>query len=335
MLMKCCSCLNDFNEHEMEGKGNRYCQQCFEEKSIYMKSRKMTLSSLKALPLEAKIIKSKIVIEEAVNEFGIEHIYLSYSGGKDSTVLSHIVRQLYPNILHIFSNTTNEYPETISHINWEVTNNSMNLAFTKPIDKYGQSWNFKRVVDEHGYPMFTKRIANAIRTFRRAQTDTTRANSIQYMQRIFPKYIQYNDCNISDKCCDKLKKTPLRQLARKLKMECAIIGTLAEESRQREVDWLNNGCNIFYKRKDNQCRPLSFWTEEDIYAYIKKYDVKISDLYSLGYERNGCMFCGFGIEYESIKGTNRFERLAITHPKMHKYLVNNFRDILDQCNIKY
>ena len=126
---------------------------------------------------------------------------------------------------------------------------------------------------------------------------------------------------------------PIKKKARELGLECSIIGTLAEESRQRSSDWIKYGCNIFYKKKDNQCRPLSFWTEKDIYEYIEKYNVKIADLYSMGYQRNGCMYCGFGVHLES--SPNRFERLKETHPRSYKYLVDNFKDILDELGIKY
>lgn len=333
--MICCECKNNFPEKEMKGRNNRYCPECFIKKSEFMKGRKITLCGLRAMPLEAKIIKTTNLITSAVNEFGIKNIYLSYSGGKDSTVLSHIIRQKYPDILHIFSNTTNEYPETLMHIKWEQQENDMNLIITRPIDKYGKAFNFKRVVNEYGFPMFTKRISNAIRTYRRAKTPQTRQNSEEYILRMFKKYDKYKCLNISDKCCDKLKKEPIKRLANKLKLECTIIGTLSEESRQRESDWLNNGCNIFYIKKDNQCRPLSFWTEADIYEYIDKYDVTISSLYAMGYERNGCMFCGFGVEYESKHGKNRYEKLAITHPKMYNYLISNFSELLDTCNIRY
>lgn len=333
--MICCECKKEYQELNMTGKGNRYCITCFNKKSDFMKGRKTALHGLRAMPLEAKIKKTKNLIEEAVCEFGLEHIYLSYSGGKDSTVLSHIIREIYPDMLHIFSNTTNEYPETLKHIQWEQNENKMNVITTKPIDKYNVPFNFKRVVDEYGFPMFTKRISNAIRTYRRAKSIETQKNSEEYINRMFKDYDQYKELNISDKCCDKLKKEPIKKIAKKLNLNCAIIGTLSEESRQRETDWLNYGCNIFHTKTDNQCRPLSFWTEEDIYQYIEIYSIKISDLYTLGYKRNGCMFCGFGVEYESRTGENRYEKLALTHPKMYKYLVDNFSEILNNCNIRY
>ena len=77
--------------------------------------------------------------------------------------------------------------------------------------------------------------------------------------------------------------------AKELGLECAILGILASESYQREKDWLEYGCNVFYERKDNQSRPLSFWTDEDILEYISRYNIKIPKLYEMGYTRNGCM----------------------------------------------
>ena len=64
----------------------------------------------------AKLFIAHKLIDEAVAVYGEDHIYESFSGGKDSTVLSHIVRERYPNILHIFSDTTCEYPATIDFV---------------------------------------------------------------------------------------------------------------------------------------------------------------------------------------------------------------------------
>lgn len=332
--MKCKKCNNEFEDNEMYGKGKLYCKSCFEEKRDFIIRRKYKLELLKAMPLEFKVIKSRALIQEALNMYG-KGVYVSYSGGKDSTVLSHIARSIEPDILHIFSNTTCEYPETMKHIQWEKKHNGMNLVTVTPYDKYGKPWNFRRVVEDEGFPLFSKVVANAIRTYRRAKTERTKQNSIDYITRRFKRFLDYKDFNISDKCCDKLKKAPIKKTAKKLGMECAIIGTLAEESRQREMDWVNFGCNVFEAKKDSQCRPLSFWTEKDIYDYIALHNLKISELYSMGYKRNGCMYCGFGIEYDIIDGKNRYERLALTHPKCYKYLIDNFKDILDICKIRY
>lgn len=329
---KICNCeLNESNEFLGD---TRYCYNCGMKKREFITGRKLVLYSLRSLPLSGKVIKTKRMIQDAITEFGLEKVYVSYSGGKDSTVLSHISKELYPNILHIFSNTTNEYPETIQHVKWEKDNNNTNLITVIPKDKNGKVWTFKSVVEHYGYPVFSKRIANAIRTYSHAKTPETKQHSIEYINRNFKKYDKYKELNISDKCCEKLKKEPLKKKAKELGLECAIIGILASESRQREQEWLNYGCNVFHIKKDNQCRPLSFWTEKDIYEYIKENDLKISTLYEKGYSRNGCMYCGFGVHLEN-NGPNRYERLKNTHPVQYSYLVHNFGDLLLEFDIAY
>ena len=234
--------------------------------------------------------------------------------------------------LHIFANTTNEYPETLQHIKWEKEENKTNLLTVFPIDCHGEIWTFKRVVEHYGYPMFSKRVSNAIRTYQHALSERTKQNSQNYINRNFKKYDKYKELPISDKCCDKLKKEPLRRKAKELGLECAILGILASESYQREKDWLEYGCNVFHERKDNQSRPLSFWTDEDILEYIKLNNIRIPKLYDIGYSRNGCMYCGFGVHLEP-DGSNRFQMLKQTHPAQYNYFMTNFSKLMIDFDI--
>ena len=78
--------------------------------------------------------------------------------------------------------------------------------------------------------------------------------------------------------------------------------------------------------------PISFWTEQDILQYIKKYNLKVAPVYGelieqedgtlkfTGCQRTGCVFCGFGIQNEECP--NRFQNLAKTHPKLYNYCIN-------------
>lgn len=69
------------------------------------------LKILQALPLDIKIAKTQQRIREWVNRFGVDGVYVSFSGGKDSTVLLHIVREICPDVEAVFVNTGLEYPE--------------------------------------------------------------------------------------------------------------------------------------------------------------------------------------------------------------------------------
>lgn len=154
--MECCKCNKEFQADISDRRKIRYCDYCMQELSLISKSRKKLLIGYQQLPLEVKIKKTMLLVDEVIREFGEDKVYISYSGGKDSTVLSHLVRSKYPNILHIFSDTTNEYPETLKHIIWEQKENGMNLIRVRPRDGKGKAFNFKRVVREYGYPMLLK-----------------------------------------------------------------------------------------------------------------------------------------------------------------------------------
>lgn len=325
--MLCKKCMEELTSTNIYQSDHRYCITCGTEHSIYLSERRQTLASLREMNLESKIIQTKYLIKRAVMEFGLNKVYISYSGGKDSTVLSHIAKTMYPDILHLFADTTNEYPETIQHIKWEKGENSTNIITVLPRDAKGNMWTFKKVVNTYGYPMFSKRVSNAIRTYQHALSKRTKQNSQDYLDRNFKKYEKYKELPISDKCCDKLKKEPLRRKAKELGLDCSILGILASESYQREKDWLEYGCNVFHERKDNQSRPLSFWNDEDILEYIDQYDVRIPKLYDMGYSRNGCMFCGFGVHLEHNR-QNRYQRLKETHPVQYQYFINNFGDLM-------
>jgi 3'-phosphoadenosine 5'-phosphosulfate sulfotransferase (PAPS reductase)/FAD synthetase len=291
----------------------------------YVKRQLHTLRAAQASSLERKIAATEWRIAEAIDRFGVNGVAISYSTGKDSAVLSHIARQLYPDILHVFANTRCEYPESIRL--YLKQRNEFNLIMSMPAD----GWNFKRVVDEYGYPLFSKDIARTSRQWRKGGEDT-KAGILQHMQQHKKKYIPFLDTVfLSDECCGILKHGPIEKLVKKQGIKCSIIGTLAEESMLRRMSWVEYGCNVFDNTRHPRSRPLSVWTEKDIWNYIIEYGVEISDLYMKGYKRNGCMFCGFGVHLE--KPPNRIQRLAVTHPASYEYLVKNFAGYFEACGI--
>lgn len=192
--MTCKKCLEEIAEGDFFPNDHRYCMRCETERSELLKDRRATLASLRDMNLPSKIIQTKFLIRQAVSEFGSNKVYISYSGGKDSTVLSHIAKSMYPDILHLFSNTTNEYPETLQHIKWEQEENGTNLIMVLPADVHGEIWTFKKVVERYGYPVFSKRVSNAIRTYQHALSEKTRQHSIDYIARNFKNTINTRIC---------------------------------------------------------------------------------------------------------------------------------------------
>ena len=149
---------------------------------------------------------------------------------------------------------------------------------------------------------------------------------------------------ISHYCCFKMKKSPIKIYQRQHGYY-PILGTLAEESRVRRQAWLKHGCNAFESSHPTS-QPLSFWTEQDILAYIVENNLDIASVYGdvvnideygndcppidltgeIGChlkctkcQRTGCIFCGFGFHLE--REETRFQRLARTHPKQYEYSI--------------
>ena len=147
--MICKKCLKELTDDNIYPSDHRYCITCGTNRSTYLSERKQTLKSLREMNLESKIIQTKYLIKCAVMEFGLNKVYISYSGGKDSTVLSHIAKSMYPNILHLFANTTNEYPETLKQKKMEQI---LLLYFPKIyMEKFG---HLKKLLKHMAIPCF-------------------------------------------------------------------------------------------------------------------------------------------------------------------------------------
>lgn len=111
------------------------------------------LYQMQSLPLSAKIQMTQRRIEEWVDRFGEEGVYVSFSGGKDSTVLVDIVRNVckYKDIPLVFVDVPTQYPELK-----KFAKTFDNLVILKP------KISFAQVCEKYGFPMFSKEISECI-----------------------------------------------------------------------------------------------------------------------------------------------------------------------------
>ena len=218
-----------------------------------------------ALPLDLKIEMTKRRIREFVGEFGINKVYISFSGGKDSTVLACLARELYPDIKLVFSNTGMEFPEIVKFVKKKQAE-GWNIDIVQPIEK------FKDIVEKYGYPVITKKQSYYIYQYRNSNSEyikNLRWNGSEKGNfKIAEKWKHLVNApfKIHDICCKKLKKDPFTKYEKATK-RLPIIGTMAIESTGRTESYLKTGCNTFEEGKEKS-RPLSIWTEKNILEYI-------------------------------------------------------------------
>lgn len=125
------------------------------------------LKKMQSLPLAVKIQKTQQRLKEWVDTFGVDGVYISFSGGKDSTVLLHIARQMYPKIKAVFSDTGLEFPEVRKFVK-----TFDNVDWVKP------KMAFKQVIEKYGYPFISKEVSECVYGARKYLTNILEENTI-------------------------------------------------------------------------------------------------------------------------------------------------------------
>lgn len=109
------------------------------------------LYQMQSMSLNDKIRMTKYRIKEWVNTYGEDGVYVSFSGGKDSTVLLDIARKIYPNIKALFVDVPTQYPELK-----QFAQTFDNLVILKP------EISFAEVCEKYGFPIISKEVSNCV-----------------------------------------------------------------------------------------------------------------------------------------------------------------------------
>lgn len=302
------------------------------------------LRQLQSLPLSAKIVMTQRRIKAWYDHWDGQ-VYVSFSGGKDSTVLLHLVREMYPDVEAMFVDTGLEYPEIRQFVK-----TFDNVTILRP------EMSFVEVIQKYGYPLISKEVSECVAQGRKCLamkgkkyhyrlqklmgTAKDKDGNLSIFNKTKWKPLLFTDFVASNWCCNVMKKKPAHQFAKESGKK-PMTAQMASESQLREHQWLKNGCNGF-EMKAPISNPMSFWTEQDVLQYIKDNNLPIASVYgevvyqdddgnfydeligggkltTTGCDRTGCIFCGFGCHLD--KSPTRFERLKQTHPRQYEYCI--------------
>jgi len=245
-------------------------------------------------------------------------LFISFSGGKDSTILMHIALRLYPDLPVVFSNTTNELSEVLKYVK-----TFPNVITVVP------KISFNKVIEKYGFPLVSKEVSQKVNELKRTHGERTRIKRFYGDDKGNGKlsnkwrFLAEQEFNVTHKCCAILKKDPLEKWAKEAGLK-PIIALMSDESRLRQQLALygdDNGKKIYPFLRTG-------WEEKDIWAAADYFGIRFAECY---YDhivdgqlieartRTGCEYCGFGITMEK---ENRFHRSILTAPKRYEKIMS-------------
>ena len=251
-------------------------------------------------------------IKSANIKYDLENnAYLSFSGGKDSTLLHYLIDMALPDnkIPRVFINTGIEYNYIVEFVKElaSIDDRFIILDPTIPI---------KPMLEKYGYPFKSKQHSHNLSIYQTSGelTKTTKKYlGIESKISMFkcPKQLRYQftkDFNIkcSDQCCYKLKKEPVAKWQKKSDKSITITGMRKQEGGNR------NNLTCIVTDKENKVvkfHPLSVITNEFEEWFIKKYNIKLCKLYyePFNFDRTGCKGCPYALELqEQLDTMKRF-----------------------------
>ena len=184
----------------------------------------------------------------------------SSSFGKDSLVTLHLGLRAC-DLLNIprhkidvfYSDTLNEFDEVRQLAKAYAKQEGFNLIVARP------EKTLKRIIQEHG---------GIDESYFSRKGDRRKTKAGASMK------------PLSEKCCDGLKHQPFYQAVATHRWDLNAVGTRTDESRQRKQAGLRDGEYFYWKTgRMHKIQPILHWTDEEVFAYIEKYQLQLPSLY--------------------------------------------------------
>lgn len=242
------------------------------------------------------------VIRDTINKYGIDNFYLSFSGGKDSTILHHLLDMTFPNneIPRVFTDTGIEYT-MISKFVKKLAETDKRIVIIKP------TLSIKETLETYGYPFKSKEHSQKVEEYQLHHiihpymeryvyglNKDGSVNNFKCPNKLLYQFEKHeNELKISKQCCSKLKKEPSKKWAKENNKTITITGMRSEEGGTR----LQIGC---MSKKQDKFHPLSKVNDEWEDWFVKEYNIQLCELYypPYNFKRTGCKGCPYALDLQ-------------------------------------
>ena len=247
------------------------------------------------------MLSDRITKIKSINEqYDLEHnAYISFSGGKDSTVLSHLIDDALPGntIPRVYLNTGIEYKDIVAFVERE-RERDCRIFIVKP------SQNIKTILEQYGYPFKSKEHSLYVSVFQNSGITKTVDRYLnrpdtrfQCSPKLRYQFTKDFDIRVSNKCCYKLKKDVAEKWSRENNRSITITGMRKNEGGLRaEI----KGCTIFNEGKLKKFHPLLPVEDNFVSWYITEKKIELCKLYYAPYnfKRTGCKGCPYSLDLQ-------------------------------------
>lgn len=242
------------------------------------------------------------VIKDTITKYGEENFYLSFSGGKDSTILHYLIDQALPNnkIPRVFINTGIEYQAIVDFVKG-LAKDDPRFVILNPTQA------IKPMLEKYGYPFKSKQHSHNVMVYQHSGIGLSVKRYLGIIesntQFRCPKSLLYQftpefKIKLSDNCCRKMKKEPIHKWEKASNRHIAITGMRNSEGGKRASI---KGCILTDKQGNvKRFHPLIKVTDQWENWLIERERITLCPLYCQPYnfKRTGCKGCPFSLDLQ-------------------------------------
>ena len=274
------------------------------------------------------------VIKDTINKYGEQNFYLSFSGGKDSTILHYLIDMALPNnqIPRVFINTGIEYQAIVDFVK-SLAKNDSRFIILQPTQA------IKPMLEKYGYPFKSKQHSHNVMVYQHSGIGLSVKRYLGIIESNTkfrcPKSLLYQftqdfKIKLSDNCCRKMKKEPIHKWEKVSNRHIAITGMRNSEGGERASI---KGCILTDKQGNvKRFHPLIKVTDEWETWFVNNQESLrgghiLCELYypPFNFTRSGCKGCPFSLTLQ-----DQLETMELYLPNERKQCEIIWKPVYDE-----